>query len=687
MNAVAAWGEDWRLNWPVWLRGENLGFAVRTYAAAMLALALAFFLQLDSPVWSWLTVYIVAQPTPGMLLSKSVYRVIGTITGALLGIVLIALFAQMPGMFVFALATLVGVCTLLSHLLTNFRAYATVLAAYTAGIVAADSINDPNQVFFIAMARGSCILIGIACSITVTLLFAPHRSAHRVRSRLAEALKAAARRAAFPWQGPNEERLRMGKALLDEVIALNTEFDFAAAESASFRSEANRARSLLAHLFSIISARRSLDAHLERRGWPPHHALRVYHDVVLDFLNDLPGRLDRGEIETLGRDLGEIEAQLAVLHVEGDTDNRDDVVSERLVIDRMADLVGEIREALQDWHGIANNFRPDQPRFALNFHRDQRAACIHGLRAFVAVAATGAFWIGSAWTQGPGALIFVAIMLSLFSSMPRPDRFGWNFFLASIPAIPSGLVLKFWVLSSGSGFGYLMFSTALFLIPLGLLMAYPRTASFGVAFSIIFLNVSTPENQMTYDLADSINNALAIQVGVLFGTLAYLLIFPPDPVAARRYVTRRIRLGLQRLADLPRAPRFCDWESRMYDRVNRLHDPMNLSGTHTDEWLEAGLGALTLGNEVLRLRRLQERGSLEHAVKVPIDGVLEAFRHFEKKSPQAREKVRQAIHQLLPLDPGPGQGSRLEWARTVGAMEEIDFYLGRHSLLRQLERN
>jgi hypothetical protein len=37
-------------------------------------------------------------------------------------------------------------------------------------------------------------------------------------------------------------------------------------------------------------------------------------------------------------------------------------------------------------------------------------------------------------------------------------------------------------------------------------------------------------------------------VGILFGTLAYTLVFPPDPQAARRYVTYRIRRGLELLA-------------------------------------------------------------------------------------------------------------------------------------------
>ena len=45
---------------------------------------------------------------------------------------------------------------------------------------------------------------------------------------------------------------------------------------------------------------------------------------------------------------------------------------------------------------------------------------------------------------------------------------------------------------------------------------------------------------MAYDLNATLNSGIATTVGILFGTLAYILVFPPDPAAARRYVTYRI---------------------------------------------------------------------------------------------------------------------------------------------------
>lgn len=661
------------------------GFALRNWLASILALYLAFALQLESPYWAWLTVWIVAQPTPGMLLSKSLYLVIGTVAGAVLGIMLIALFAQTPELFVLALALLVGGCTVASNILTNFRAYGTVLAGYTSGLIASGAINTPDQVFFIAMARAAAILLGIACAILVASIFAPHRSEDVVRKKLAALLKDAARRAVYSWQGLPEVRRQIGKKLIDEVVSLNTLIEFAAAESGAFRVQANNARSLLAHVFGLISARRSLDAHLIRCGWPKHSGLEVFHEVVIDFLNEMPEKIDLGQVDELIAGMDDVHRQLELLQPEQDTASPEDLVSERLVIDRMDDLMSHLGGALEDWRDIAQGHWENKPRLTLNFHRDLRAAWINGLRAFLAIGATGAFWIASAWTHGPLALVFVSVLMSLFSSQPHPDRIGWGFLKAGLVAIFFGLLVKYLILPMGSEFEFLALTLAFVLIPLGLVMANPSTAPAAGGFSFVFVNIVRPLNPMTYDLTDTLNIGLAILVGVLFGTLAYILVFPPDPLAARRYVTYRIRLGLELLARLDPIPAFCAWETRMYDRVNRLLDPENPSGTNTDEWLEAGLGALTLGNEILRLRRWLATETLSAEVKNAVQKTLHAFGNFVPDPQRAAAEVRDRMEQIGHLDPGLGRQERRAWARILGALAEIDVYLAHHPRLLKLK--
>ena len=63
-------------------------FSVNCYIAAVLALFISFSLDLKSPAWAMVTVYLTSQPLSGALRAKAVYRVIGTFVG---GAVMVAI--------------------------------------------------------------------------------------------------------------------------------------------------------------------------------------------------------------------------------------------------------------------------------------------------------------------------------------------------------------------------------------------------------------------------------------------------------------------------------------------------------------------------------------------------------------------------------------------------------------------
>jgi uncharacterized membrane protein YccC len=212
-------------------------------------------------------------------------------------------------------------------------------------------------------------------------------------------------------------------------------------------------------------------------------------------------------------------------------------------------------------------------------------------------------------------------------------------------------------------------------------MANPSTAQPALGFAFVFIYILHPDNVMTYNFADSANTAVGVLVGVLIGTLSYSLILPPDPLAARRYVTYRIRHGLQELATLNPVPHFCFWETRMYDRVSRLNDPQNLSATPTDEWLDAGLSALTLGNEVIRMRSWLSAAEVPAQVAARASNVIAAFRHFLSEPQRALAAVRTEEGIISGLDPGADHPERRQWARISGALSECDCYLTHSPLL------
>jgi len=151
---------------------DELIFALKTFAGAMLALAFAFWLGLDNPYWCMATAYIVAQPLTGAMRSKALYRFCGTFVGGVAAVVLVPNLVDAPVLLSLALSLWIGLCLYLSLLDRSPRAYLFMLAGYTAGIIGFPSVADPAHIFQTALTRVEEISIGIACTTVVgTVVF------------------------------------------------------------------------------------------------------------------------------------------------------------------------------------------------------------------------------------------------------------------------------------------------------------------------------------------------------------------------------------------------------------------------------------------------------------------------------------------------------------------------------------
>lgn len=656
---------------------DPLAFALRNWIACMLALFLAFFLQLDQPYWAAMTIWMVAQPTPGMAISKSVYRIIGTLIGAVMGVVLIALFVQTPELFILALAFWIGGCTLASNLLRGFRAYGAVLAGYTAAIISLGAYATPNQVFYIAIARGTATMIGIACMALMASLFARHEAREKVIATMREALRMAARRGAFPLTGTVKDRIALGRPLVASMVALDTEIDYASAESAEFRIHADLARSLVAHLFALVSAKRSLEDHLFRRGLTQDQTTIQIYEEAMRLLENAPTHMEEKPWAELEEKIEALRHRIQEQAPEAAHADIMQGVSSRIVLDRLDDLLRHFGRAIHDWRGLHAGWHWE-PSQTLDFHRDQRSAWINGIRAFLAVLAAGTFWIATAWSSGSSMLIQVGVACSLFSTAPRPDVLGITFFMGGLLASVTAFICNFYFLQFIDGFPLLVLVYGLFLIPAVMRMLDPRKAMFYTAYCVTFITLSRPLNPMNFDAVSFLNNAVATLAGVAFGVLAYLLFMPPDPRAARRYVVWRIRKGLQIISQRPSIPPPCIWQTRMFDRVNRLYDASNPSGTPTDEWYEGGLAALNLGNEVLRLRLLLESGTMDSHATAMVRAVIKSFGEIQT-SPDSTRFTIQAVGAALQETPPPENlENRRAWFRSLGIVREMEAFFIEH---------
>src|SRR5258705_1545518 len=184
----------WLPKKPDWLNHQTavgLTFAVKTFVASLLALYVAFWAGLDDPRWAFLTVFIVSQPDSGLVLAKGFYRILGTIAGVLVSIVLLFGLAQYGELFIAALAVWICFCNFAARMVRNFASYGFQLAGYTVAIIGIAAALNPTGAYPLVLARFTEIMLGIVCAALVSRLIL----VRELSPKLVELVRALARRA------------------------------------------------------------------------------------------------------------------------------------------------------------------------------------------------------------------------------------------------------------------------------------------------------------------------------------------------------------------------------------------------------------------------------------------------------------------------------------------------------------
>lgn len=106
---------------------EAVLFSLKCLLAASLGLYVSLRIGLNRPFWVIGTVYLVSQPLSGATLSRGLFRLLGTVGGAVATVVLVPRFANEPLVLSAALATWMALCLYLAMLDRTPRAYAFLL--------------------------------------------------------------------------------------------------------------------------------------------------------------------------------------------------------------------------------------------------------------------------------------------------------------------------------------------------------------------------------------------------------------------------------------------------------------------------------------------------------------------------------------------------------------------------------
>ncbi len=551
--------------WKALAPSPTAAYVARTLLALAIALFAALWLQLSSPASACVTVIIVANPSRGGIVSKGLWRIFGTFTGAVAAVAIMACFPQQPLLFVVAFAGWLGLCTFSSSMFRHFRAYAAVLSGYTVAIIVAGALAAPDHVFDLALSRLAVVTLGVVCSTAVTMIFQPSVTTDAMRARARAALRGVAslmlrRAAGTPMDDPafTAERTRIAS----EIERLDETVEFSGTEATDVSRHAASIRRGLAAMFAALLSV-SISGHsliqlseaLATRPRPtppsgdgdtptpapaPNGGIADRVTAVLREVSEYDPQDNRGAT-VLAERVAATTREITALQV-----------AERSLDDEVA--LARIHQELQQLYDSVAPFaawragrRPYHTGRQLVAFKDYATALRNGTRSMVAVTLGGLFYYVTAWPSGPTLLIVLAAACALLSGAPSAAAASTQFAKGITLSAIVAFIWEFAFLPHLSGYPMLFLSIS----PVLALAIYgtsiPRYQLMSVGFGIFFITQLSIANEMSYNVVNFLNSAIAYVLGAWATVLVFRVILPPNPMRDARRLTRRIRRSTERL--------------------------------------------------------------------------------------------------------------------------------------------
>ena len=624
-------------------------FAVKSFAAGMAALYIAFRLNLSQPSWALTTVYVVSQPFAGMVLAKAFYRVLGTVIGAAMSLVLVALFANSPELFCLALALWIGIGTTITIYLRDApQAYVGMLAGYSAAIIGLPAALAPAHAFDFAIARCLEIMLGILCGTLVHSVVFPRRAGDALRRAVAGALPSMASWATDALRGLGNEAQGLAdrRKIISTVVAMDGLRVFAALDTPTLRAIGGTIRRFEGRLLSLLAVLVPLYDRLgilQRRR--PYIAAdlqpmveRVARHIAGSANAVTPEQSQRETAEEIALK-AEIAARLPAVATLRDVPGAFLVHS---ILSRLQDVLAMWQEAVWLRAHIAAGVAPRDAGPAPSFrpYRDATFAAVGGLISAITVLVASAFWIASAWSNGPAAVTFAGIMCAIMGGRDDPASAATGFMKMSLVGVVLAATYLFVVLPPLTTFPALVVALVPLYLGCGLLLTFPGTVPYTMPVIFIGGGLIGLSNTMDYSFDSFVNNYLGYVVGMATGAAALTLLRPLGTEWIVQRLTRGIMRDLARLARSATPEPRSAFESRMFDRINALLmrlDPMNAMQRAA---MRGALASLRVGLNILALESML--ATLPPGAASSVRGVLDALAdHFGRR-------VRPHVSGLLP---------------------------------------
>lgn len=640
----------------------DLIFAIKTFIAGMLALFVSFELDLINPMWSIGTVLIIANPYSGMVSSKCVYRVVGTIGGAVIALTLTPHLINTPWLFTVVLSLWVGFALYVSLLDRTPRSYAFMLAGYSTAMIVFNAITyiDQYNIFDIALARVIEISIGVISSAVVSATILPMHIGSAIKQRVIKTLKDtenlfANLLTADPQQN-NTQLLATITRDTTDIHALAVHLSYEKGElhgmTKPLQEMLHQISMVVANLVALserikqLQELRFIETHAEKLQQLSAHVVQFLEqkDLIVDEnILQLPDEFESDFASLM--DSASTHQQVLVAAMKMDVRH---FISNVLAVKVLWQRIQQGNKEIPD------NITPMTTKYP-SLHRDHGVAIRGGISAVLITFIVTGVWIISGWKAGFMMAQMGAVTACILTALDNPVPVLRIFIWGSIASAVLVFVYAFGIFPHVTTFWEL----GLVLLPMFLfavsMMANQMLMPVGMVLGINTMMGLNLHNAYSMDAVSYLDGSFAMILGVLVSLVVIDVVRAMSPdTSASRILALHYR-AMRQAIYLPYGLDFKVHLRSMLDRIGILNSKMVQSG----EIKTSIHQALIESSSIVDLSRLQElanqfpqNSELAHHIGNLQQNLDELFRAKENDANNTValvEKVHRALFELKQL--------------------------------------
>ncbi len=640
----------------------DLIFALKTFIAGMLALFVSFELDLINPMWSIGTVLIIANPYSGMVSSKCVYRVVGTIGGAVIALTLTPHLINTPWIFTVVLSLWVGFALYVSLLDRTPRSYAFMLAGYSTAMIVFNAITyiDQYNIFDIALARVIEISIGVISSAVVSATILPMHIGSAIKQRVIKALKDTENLFAnllnTDSQQNNTQLLAAITRDTTDIHALAVHLSYEKGElhgmTKPLQEMLHQISMVVANLVALserikqLQELRFIETHAEKLQQLSAHVVQFLEqkDLIID--------------ENILQLPDEFESDFASLMESASTHQQVLVAAMKMDVRHFISNVLAVKvlwQRIQQGNKeIPDNITPMTTKYP-SLHRDHGVAIRGGISAVLITFIVTGVWIISGWKAGFMMAQMGAVTACILTALDNPVPVLRIFIWGSIASAVLVFVYAFGIFPHVTTFWEL----GLVLLPMFLfavsMMANQMLMPVGMVLGINTMMGLNLHNAYSMDAVSYLDSSFAMILGVLVSLIVIDVVRAMSPdTSASRILALHYR-AMRQAIYLPYGLDFKVHLRSMLDRIGILNSKM----VQSDEIKASIQQALIESSSIVDLSRLQELANqfpqtselTQHIgdLQQNLDELFRAKENDRNDTAALVEKIYQALFELKQL--------------------------------------